>query len=381
MRKTCIKIFVILLFLFFGSMNVNAKVIKAEQTEQFSTREGDAVECWYQINLSNNSIFNVIVVSGSATTKRTLTYVDENDNKILICDDSMTYKASCKALNSVVKITNSNEISDYKCLTLYYDNEKFDKKNPIVSATRKIDTEDTEEDSNGFCYYKKEDGTLPRLFNYEWKFTDEALDSSWTKTNITTYDECKKTYEQKTLDGSMFSSDENNGQCIICSAVGSESFWIVSSFPELPSKYNNLDELLKDYCKGNYKKLTSYTTKTTCRGYVVKKDGLKSCGNGTIKNISPMFVKITSTIFIIIQIGVPILLILLGMIDFGKAALAPKEDEINKGKKIFFSRLITAILVFLVVLIVKLAVGFVNEKDASSKIASCIDCFLNEKCD
>jgi len=106
-----------------------------------------------------------------------------------------------------------------------------------------------------------------------------------------------------------------------------------------------------------------------------------SCGNGTLENLPSRLIKIINTIVRIIQIGVPVLLIIFGMIDFAKAAMAQKEDEMKKGQKTFISRLITAILVFLVIFIVKIAVRFVNENAESSKIISCVDCFISGKCD
>ena len=50
-----------------------------------------------------------------------------------------------------------------------------------------------------------------------------------------------------------------------------------------------------------------------------------------------------------IWIGVPILLIIFGMIDLGKAVIASKEDEVKKAWKAFGRRLLVAIAVFAVV--------------------------------
>ena len=109
--------------------------------------------------------------------------------------------------------------------------------------------------------------------------------------------------------------------------------------------------------------------------------GTVSCGNGTLKNMPSRLIKIINTLIRIIQIGVPVLLIIFGMIDFAKGVVAQKDDEIKKGQKTFISRLVTAILVFLVILIVKMAVRFINESNDSSKIISCIDCFINGDCE
>jgi len=50
-----------------------------------------------------------------------------------------------------------------------------------------------------------------------------------------------------------------------------------------------------------------------------------------------------------IWIGVPILLIIFGMIDLGKAVIASKEDEVKKAWKAFGRRFLVAVAVFAVV--------------------------------
>ena len=56
----------------------------------------------------------------------------------------------------------------------------------------------------------------------------------------------------------------------------------------------------------------------------------------------------------LIQIGIPILLIVLGTIDLGKAVIASKEDEIRNAQKMLVKRAIYAVAVFFVVTIVTL---------------------------
>ena len=108
---------------------------------------------------------------------------------------------------------------------------------------------------------------------------------------------------------------------------------------------------------------------------------LRSCGKGMLKNIPVRLIKILHTFIMILQVGVPIVLIIFGMIDLAKGVIAQKEDEITKGRKTFITRLITAILIFFVIFIVKIAIRFVNESTESAKIISCVDCFINAKCD
>lgn len=69
---------------------------------------------------------------------------------------------------------------------------------------------------------------------------------------------------------------------------------------------------------------------------------------------------ITQTLYTIIKIAIPIILIVYGMLDFGKAVMAGKEDEIKSNQKIFIKRLIAAALVFFVLSIVELLLGVIN---------------------
>ena len=79
-------------------------------------------------------------------------------------------------------------------------------------------------------------------------------------------------------------------------------------------------------------------------------------------------------IILAIQIVVPFLLIIWGMLDLGKAVIAQKEDEIKKGQQIFIKRLITAAIVFFIIAIVKLLISFASGDEG---IMTCANCFLN----
>lgn len=81
----------------------------------------------------------------------------------------------------------------------------------------------------------------------------------------------------------------------------------------------------------------------------------------TIFNLVAMIIRI-------IKIAVPILLIIWGMVDFAKSIVAKKEDDIKNYRKAFISRLISAILVFLVITIVQLAVNLVSGVEKQSHV-------------
>ena len=99
-----------------------------------------------------------------------------------------------------------------------------------------------------------------------------------------------------------------------------------------------------------------------------------NCGGVCLPNALLSIIRI---IVNIIKIGVPIILIILGMIDMGKAVASQKEDEIKKGQKILISRCITAGIVFFVVAIVQLMMSIIDSatnKDNSNTKGSATQC-------
>lgn len=85
---------------------------------------------------------------------------------------------------------------------------------------------------------------------------------------------------------------------------------------------------------------------------------------------------LVSTIILIIQIAIPVLLIVFGMLDLGKAVVANKEDEIKKSQQLFIKRLISAALVFLVVFVVKILLNIIAPADKDT-IWNCACKFIN----
>lgn len=80
------------------------------------------------------------------------------------------------------------------------------------------------------------------------------------------------------------------------------------------------------------------------------------CAN---ENLQPVW-SLVGTIINIIWIGIPIILIVLGSIDLGKAVISSKEDEVKKAKKAFINRLLYAVAVFAVVWLVTILLDFVG---------------------
>lgn len=107
---------------------------------------------------------------------------------------------------------------------------------------------------------------------------------------------------------------------------------------------------------------------------------LRNCGDGMVTNIPPLIPQVVSVIYTIVQIAVPVVLVITGSLDLMKGITAGKEDEMKKGQQIFVKRLISAALVFLVFIVVKLVISLVADK-ASIDIMDCAECFISNDCD
>ena len=65
----------------------------------------------------------------------------------------------------------------------------------------------------------------------------------------------------------------------------------------------------------------------------------------------------------ILQIAVPIIIILLGSIDLGKAVMAGDDKVIKESQKMFIKRLIYGVVVFFVVYVVRAVFSVVGESN------------------
>lgn len=110
------------------------------------------------------------------------------------------------------------------------------------------------------------------------------------------------------------------------------------------------------------------------------------CGSTASTSIIPPVVfNLTHLVILAIQVVVPILLIIWGMMDFTKAVVGGNEDKIKEAQKVFIKRLVAAIIVFLTVTIVNLVVNLVADITSNSteggdvdnsKISTCLKKFV-----
>lgn len=102
------------------------------------------------------------------------------------------------------------------------------------------------------------------------------------------------------------------------------------------------------------------------------------CG---LENVVPYAIpKITSTLFTLLKILVPVILVIMGMIDMLSAMSSSSQDGMKKSQSRFITRIIAAVVVFLVMSIVQFAFNSSNVSDKSD-LNKCMSCLLtNESC-
>ncbi len=76
-------------------------------------------------------------------------------------------------------------------------------------------------------------------------------------------------------------------------------------------------------------------------------------------------------------IAVPIILIIIGSIDFVKATLAKNDDDIKKAQSAFIKRVIACVIVFFVPIITKIIFNTILDTKDEVKNSHCLTCILN----
>lgn len=86
--------------------------------------------------------------------------------------------------------------------------------------------------------------------------------------------------------------------------------------------------------------------------------------------------QIVGYILLVFKIVIPLLLIVFGIIDLGKAVIASKDDEIKKATMSLVKRAIAAVVIFLIPTIVTFIMGIVTDfsNNAEADFETCRKC-------
>lgn len=106
---------------------------------------------------------------------------------------------------------------------------------------------------------------------------------------------------------------------------------------------------------------------------VVAKTKYVDCGK--IKHLPYKVIELSNTIISLLQIAVPVILVIMGSVDFVKAISSQNEDNVKKAQGMFIKRLIMGALVFFMFVIVKLIISIIGGN--TDGIWKCVECFVN----
>ena len=98
------------------------------------------------------------------------------------------------------------------------------------------------------------------------------------------------------------------------------------------------------------------------------------CGNTVIGDT---YVQIIRVVVIIAKIIVPVILVVMGMLDFAKV-LVSKEAKLGET---FFLRLVSAALLYFIVPIVELLMNIIISTGVIDESYNCVRCLAENKCD
>ena len=104
---------------------------------------------------------------------------------------------------------------------------------------------------------------------------------------------------------------------------------------------------------------------------ILKNTGEKAFDAATFCSTTKPIWGLLGIAVVAIKIAIPIVLIVFGMLDMGKAVTSGKDDEIKKQLMAFMRRAIAAVLVFFVPTIVGMLMNMVNDAVTSGVAENC----------
>ena len=168
--------------------------------------------------------------------------------------------------------------------------------------------------------------------------------------------------QEKAIDGGKF--------IINIAAVGSPTISDYSGWGS-PTEYVYPDGV--DKWKNNQTQKPEFQKPTTSN---TDYDNICSSDEGVKRALN-----IISTVISIVKWVAPLLIIVLGMVDFARASLSDDEQAINKATTSLIRRVISGIIIFLIPTILIVLLEFMEQISNNDKTYVCIKCALNiDKC-
>ena len=114
------------------------------------------------------------------------------------------------------------------------------------------------------------------------------------------------------------------------------------------------------------------TQKVYAKTMVFTADIANFCNEQSALNV----LKMLGYLLLAAKILIPILLIIFGTIDFAKAVIASKPDEINKSARALVTRVIAGVVIFLIPTIVNFTFNLFPNNTSAMKFSKCRICIF-----
>lgn len=112
------------------------------------------------------------------------------------------------------------------------------------------------------------------------------------------------------------------------------------------------------------------TTPSTNNDYTTNIDYNNICGDPRISNI----MQIIGYIIFVVKILVPLIIIVLGMVDFGKAVISSDEKNINKAASSLIRRILAGLAIFFIPTIIFAILNLTEVSNENNKQGSFVEC-------
>ena len=252
--------------------------------------------------------------------------------------------------------------------------EKIDCHCPNAVACAKTSTENTKPKYYlEFGYYKKSNGTISKYFGVSSDKNYKNMETAIDDDELTVYENLS--FFTVTSDASKEIYLSNNkfiamDKLIIKPTVTTNTTYFITG-PN-STNYGDLDEVGNEEVP-NIDPDNSEIENTPQEDLDITE--VEVCGAGTT---SLLVFQVIGYIILIIKILVPIILIVLGSIDLGKASLSGDDKAVKEAAISFAKRVLIGLIIFFVPTILDFFLGLVEgTTDVSSKYRGCTDCVLN----
>ena len=97
---------------------------------------------------------------------------------------------------------------------------------------------------------------------------------------------------------------------------------------------------------------------------------------GSIEGLPPELPGLFRNVINLIKIITPIILVIMGMIQFFQAVLSSDDDRISKATKKFIKKAVAALLIFFVISLTQILIGIIDKEISNDK---CLSCFIKDE--